>query len=65
MPKILKFFLVSALSLATLIAVIISGIFLFVDPNEYKAEIATAVQEATGRQLTIAGEIKLSEYNYS
>ncbi len=62
MPKILKFFLVSALSLATLIAVIISGIFLFVDPNEYKAEIATAVQEATGRQLTIAGEIKLSIY---
>jgi AsmA protein len=62
MPKILKFFLVSALSLAILVAVIIGGIFLFVDPNEYKGEIATAVQEATGRQLTIAGDIKLSIY---
>ena len=62
MPKILKFFLVSALSLAILITVIISGIFLFVDPNEYKGEVATAVQEATGRQLTINGDIKLSIY---
>jgi len=62
MPKILKFTLVSALSLVMLIAVIISGIFLFVDPNEYKAEITNAVHEATGRQLTITGDIELSIY---
>ena len=58
MSKLLKFILVSAASIFILIA----GIFLFVDPNEYKGEIATAVQEATGRQLTIAGDIKLSIY---
>lgn len=62
MSKFLKFILISAMSLLILIAVIIGGIFLFVDPNEYKDEIATAVQEATGRQLTIAGDIKLSIY---
>jgi AsmA protein len=62
MPKILKFLLVSVVSLLVLVAVIIGGIFLFVDPNEYKGEISTAVQEATGRQLTIDGDIKLSIY---
>jgi len=62
MSKFLKFILISVASLLLLIAVIISGIFLFVDPNEYKDGIATAVQEATGRQLTITGEIKLSIY---
>ena len=62
MSKFLKFILISAISLLILIAIIIGGIFLFVDPNEYKAEIASAVQDATGRQLTIAGDIKLSIY---
>ena len=62
MPKFLKFIFISVVSLLLLIAAIIGGIFLFVDPNEYKNEIATTVKEATGRQLTIAGDIKLSIY---
>jgi AsmA protein len=62
MTKLLKFILVSAVSLLVLAAVIIGGIFLFVDPNEYKGEITAAAQEATGRQLTITGDIKLSIY---
>ena len=35
-------------------------IFLIFDPNKYKAEIATAVHKATGRELTIQGDLKLS-----
>ena len=62
MSKILKFSFISTAALMLLVAVIIGGIFLFVDPNEYKGEITAAVQEATGRQLTIDGDISLSIY---
>lgn len=33
-----------------------------VDPNDYKDEIATQVEKATGRQLTIQGDIGLSVF---
>ena len=62
MSKPLKVILISAASLLILVTVIIGGIFLFVDPNDYKDKITTAVYEATGRQLTIAGDINLSLY---
>ena len=62
MSKPLKFILISAASLLILVTVIIGSIFLFVDPNDYKDKITTAVYEATGRQLTIAGDINLSLY---
>jgi AsmA protein len=35
-------------------------IFLIFDPNKYKAEITSAVHKATGRELTIQGDLKLS-----
>jgi AsmA protein len=35
-------------------------IFLIFDPNKYKAEITTMVHKATGRELTIQGDLKLS-----
>ena len=35
-------------------------IFLIFDPNKYKTEIAAAVHDATGRELTIQGDLKLS-----
>ncbi|MEE8379647.1 MAG: AsmA family protein [Gammaproteobacteria bacterium] len=62
MPKPLKFILVTGASILMLVTVLIGGIFLFVDPNDYKDKITTAVHEATGRQLTIAGDIELSFY---
>jgi AsmA protein len=62
MSKPLKFILVTGASILMLVTVIIAGIFLFVDPNDYKDKITTAVHEATGRQLTIAGDIELSIY---
>jgi len=60
MPKPLKIFLIALTSLVLLVAILIGGIFIFVNPNDYKDEITTAVHDATGRDLTIAGDIKLS-----
>jgi AsmA protein len=42
-----------------LIAAAIVVVLVF-DPNKYKPEIAAAVQKATGRELTIQGDLKLS-----
>lgn len=36
------------------------AIWLFVDPNDYKDRIAAVVQESTGRELSLPGELKLS-----
>ena len=47
-------------SLAALIAAVAIYILLIFDPNKYKAEIAAAVHDATGRELNIQGELKLS-----
>ena len=60
MPKALKFTLASVLVLLLLISLAIAGLVLFVDPNNYKNEIAAKVQDATGRQLTIIGDINYS-----
>ncbi len=43
-----------------LVVLAVAGILLFVDPNDYKPQIAQQVEQATGRQLTIGGEIGLS-----
>lgn len=36
------------------------AIWLLVDPNDYKDRIAAAVQDSTGRSLSLPGELKLS-----
>ncbi len=46
--------------LAILVIAAAAYIFLIFDPNTYKAEIAAAVHNATGRDLTIQGDLKLS-----
>ncbi len=53
-----------ALSIITaLVFLVIIAIFtlpFFIDPNDFKPEIAAAVKNKTGRDLTISGELKLS-----
>jgi AsmA protein len=53
-----------ALSIITaLVFLVIIAIFtlpFFIDPNDFKPEIAAAVKSKTGRDLTITGELKLS-----
>jgi AsmA protein len=48
-----------------IIVLIVAGllaVWLLVNPNDYKARIATAVKESTGRELLLQGDIKLSVF---
>ena len=58
-----RFFKVTAWiigAVATLFIAAAVYILLIFDPNKYKAEIAAAVHDATGRELAIQGNLKLS-----
>lgn len=43
-----------------LIVVVLAAVWLFVNPNHYKPKIVAAVKAATGRDLVLEGDIKLS-----
>ena len=43
-----------------LVVAVIAAVPLFFNPNDYKPEISAAAKEATGRDLTIDGDIELS-----
>ena len=45
-----------------LVALLLAGVAIFVNPNDYKARIAQEVKAATGRDLTLQGDIKLSVF---
>ena len=62
MGKFLKFILWLVVSLIALVAIAVVVLPMVVDPNDYKAEIAAAVEEQTGRTLTIEGDIELSVF---
>ena len=49
-------------SLVALVIVVLIGVRLFVDPNDYKDRIARAVKSSTGRELTLSGQMKLSVF---
>ena len=44
------------------IAVALLAVWLFVNPNDYKGRIAQAVKSATGRELELPGDLKLSVF---
>ncbi len=49
--------------IGSLVGLLVLGgvaIWLFVDPNDYKDRISAAVQQSTGRELSLPGELKLS-----
>ncbi|MGB8145278.1 MAG: AsmA family protein, partial [Chromatiaceae bacterium] len=51
--------------LLTLLAIpvaVIAAVHFFVDPNDYKNEISAWVGKATGRQLTLGGDLGLSVF---
>ena len=60
MKRIFKivFGLIGALLLLVIVALV--GAKLFIDPNDYRDSIAAKVEQQTGRELQIEGEIKLS-----
>jgi AsmA protein len=60
MKKVLKISALIAGGLVVLLVLAIVLVLLLVDPNDYKDEIARAVQDATGRELVFQGDISLS-----
>lgn len=62
MPRALKIILVIVGILIAAVVALAIALPLFFDPNDYKDEIAAAVKEKTGRELTMAGEIELSVF---
>lgn len=46
--------------LVGLVLLALLGVWLFVNPNDYKPRIAAMVKQSTGRELTLDGAIKLS-----
>src|SRR5690606_18475172 len=42
-----------------LVIAVLVGIALLIDPNDYKDEITAAVRDATGRELTLEGDLEL------
>jgi AsmA protein len=45
-----------------LFVVLIVGVAMFVNPNDYKGQITAAVQKATGRTLTLTGNLELAVF---
>ncbi len=57
--KIILSFIVVAVGLAVVLVV---ALLFIVDPNDYKGQIASAVEAQTGRTLTIEGDMSLSVF---
>lgn len=62
MNKTLRLTLILIASPLSVLLVAMVAALLLVDANSYKPELTAAVQKATGRELTVAGELKLSVY---
>ena len=55
--------ILSVIAVFLLVIVIgVCSVYLFIDPNSYKPDIAAAVKEKTGQELNFKGEIKLSVF---
>ena len=60
MAKTLKIIGMLLGAVVILIAAALIAVILFFDPNQYKPQISAVVEDATGRQLIIDGDIGLS-----
>ncbi len=60
MGKLLKVLGIVFGALIGLIVIALIGVALIFDPNDYKPEISAAVEEATGRTLTLDGDLELN-----
>lgn len=60
--RALKFLGLALGALAALFLLLVVGVWLFVDPNDYKDRIAAGVKSATGRELALSGDIGLTVF---
>lgn len=62
MVKALKWIIGLVVALILLVVVGLAAVLIFVDPNDYRGQIESAVRDSTGRSLTISGDIGLSVF---
>jgi AsmA protein len=62
MKRILKILGLAVGVVLVLLVVVAVAVTLLFDPNDYKDEITAAVQDATGRQLTLDGDLELAVF---
>lgn len=62
MRRFLKFLLIGVAAVVGLLVVVVLAVALLFDPNDYKDEIAAQVQAATGRSLTLEGDLELGVF---
>jgi AsmA protein len=60
MGRIIKVVGIVAGALVVLVVAVLAGVALLFDPNDYKDDITVAVGNATGRSLTLEGDLGLS-----
>ena len=59
MAQLAKLLIIAVAGLVTLLVVIVILVAWLFDPNDYKAQIAEAVEEETGRSFVIEGDLEL------
>ena len=62
MKSLVKILLITVAGLVGVVIIASVALLLFVDPNDYRDRISAGVKEATGRDLTIEGELSLSVF---
>lgn len=62
MGRIIKVVGIVVGALVVLVVAVLAGIALLVDPNDYRDDIAVAVDNATGRELILEGELGLTVF---
>lgn len=60
MPKTLKYILYALGGIVVILALLIAGAILFIDPNDYRDRIEQAASDQLGRSLQINGPMQLS-----
>jgi len=62
MGRILKIITIVGVAVVALLGLVMIGLSMFFAPNNYKGEIAEAVEQSTGRQLTLEGDLELDVF---
>jgi AsmA protein len=62
MKRVLKFLGLAVGGILALLVIVAVAVTLVFDPNDYKDEITAAVQDATGRQLALDGDLELAVF---
>ncbi len=62
MNRLIKILLLAIAGVVLLLVLSAAALLLFFDPNDYRDEIAARVESATGRQVTIEGDLSFSVF---